>query len=229
MIVYKFGGTVLQNEEKVVEIIKNGLIEKEKIIVVVSALGRLHSPYSTDTFYGMSTYVNEKEMARIVSCGEIISSVKLSNLLRRNNINATSVSIYEIDLRYNECFEMNDYILNQLDVYDVIIVPGFIGLRENEIVLLPRGGSNVTASFLASYFKTELIIFTDIDGIYLNDPKENLDAKKIKKMTYDELKEITKENQKLFPLEGIKYLESSNVKVLIRNLDTNDGTIINRI
>lgn len=229
MIVYKFGGTVLQNEEKVVEIIKSGLIEKEKIIVVVSALGRLHSPYSTDTFYGMSTYVNEKEMARMVSCGEIISSVKLSNLLRRNNINATSVSIYEIDLRYNECFEMNDYILNLLDVYDVIIVPGFIGLRENEIVLLPRGGSNVTASFLASYFKTELIIFTDIDGIYLNDPKENLDAKKIKKMTYDELKEITKENQKLFPLEGIKYLESSNVKVLIRNLDTNDGTIINRI
>lgn len=228
MIVYKFGGLVLQEEKKVVEVIKDGINKYQKVIVVVSAIGRLYSPYSTDTLYSMCKNTSEKEISRMVSCGEIISSVIVSNLLRSNGINSISVSLYEIDLNYNGGFMMNDYIKESLEKYDVIIVPGFLGLKNNEIVLLERGGSNITASYLASHFNSELVIFTDVDGIYLNDPKIDINAIKIKRMTYETLKEITKDNQKLFPLEGIKYLETSNVKVLIRNLYSNEGTIIER-
>ena len=228
LIIYKFGGVVLQDEEKVVNIIKDGIKKFQKVIVVVSAIGRLYSPYSTDTLYSMCSNVSAKEISRIVSCGEIISSVLVSDLLRKNNVNAISLSLHEISLNYDNGFEMNDYIKECLKDYDVAIVPGFLGLKNGEIVLLPRGGSNITASYLASYFNSELIIFTDVDGIYMKDPKENISETKLNKITYDTLKEITRENQKLFPLEGIKYLEDGNVKVLIRNLDSDDGTIIER-
>lgn len=226
MIVFKFGGVVLQNEERVVNIIKEGITKYDKIVVVVSAIGRIYSPYSTDTLYSMCKHVSEKEVFRLVSCGEIISSVLVSDMLRKNNINAIALSLYEIDLKYDGVFSMNDLIINKLKQYDVVIIPGFLGLKDNEIVLLPRGGSNITASYLANFLNSELIIFTDIDGIYSHDPKLHKDSIKYKKISYDDLKEITRENQKLFPLEGIKYLEEKNVKVLIRSLDGNEGTII---
>ena len=227
MIVYKFGGTVLLEEDKIVKMINDGLKEHKKIVVVVSALGRMHSPYSTDTLYSLCEYASSKEIARLVSCGEIISSVMVSNMLKKNNVNATSLSVYEMNLVYDNGFMMNDYLSLCLNQFDVVIVPGFLGLKGNEIILLPRGGSNITASFLASYFKSELVIFTDVDGIYLSDPKEDINAKKMEYLTYNDLKEITKNNHKLFPLEGIKYLEEANVKVLIRNLDNFSGTLIN--
>lgn len=226
MIVFKFGGVVLQNEEKVLNLIRDGITQYEKVVVVVSAIGRIYSPYSTDTLYSMCKHVSEKEVFRLVSCGEIISSVLVSDMLRKNNINAISLSLYEVDLKYDNKFKMNDSIKEKLENYDVVIIPGFLGLKDNEIVLLPRGGSNITASYLANYFNSDLIIFTDIDGIYSKDPKLHKDTIKYKKITYNDLKEITRENQKLFPLEGIKYLEEKNVKVLIRNLDGNEGTII---
>ena len=109
MIIYKFGGVVLQDEEKVVNIIKDGIKKFQKVIVVVSAIGRLYSPYSTDTLYSMCSNVSAKEISRIVSCGEIISSVLVSDLLRKNNVNAISLSLHEISLNYDNGFEMNDY------------------------------------------------------------------------------------------------------------------------
>ena len=229
LIVYKFGGTALLEEEKVLDVVKLGLLEHQKIIVVVSAIGRTLSPYSTDALYDMSRYVSSKESYRLVSCGEIISSVIVSNLFRKNGINAISLSIYEMNLIFDDGFKMNDSIEKYLKEYDVVIVPGFVGLKDNEPVLLPRGGSNITASYLASYFKSNLVIFTDVDGIYYTDPRIDKNAKRIRVASYDTLKEIVKNNQKLFPNMGIKYLEESNVVVLIRSLDNKNGTIVKKI
>ena len=229
LIVYKFGGTSLLEEEKVLKEIKEGLLKHGKIIVVVSAIGRILSPYSTDTLYDMCRFVTPKEEYRLVSCGEIISSVLFSNLFRKNGINAISLSIYEMNLVYENGFMMNDSIAKYLVEYDVVIVPGFVGLKDNEPVLLPRGGSNITASYLASRFKSDLVIFTDVDGIYDDDPKLNLNAKRIEFVSYETLKKIVEDNQKLFPFEGIKYLEEAEIKVLIRSLDNKNGTIINKL
>ena len=67
MIVFKFGGVVLQNEEKVLNLIRDGITQYEKVVVVVSAIGRIYSPYSTDTLYSMCKHVSEKEVFRLVS------------------------------------------------------------------------------------------------------------------------------------------------------------------
>ena len=229
MIVYKYGGTALLDEEQLISTVNEGLNEYQKIILIVSAIGRYPSPYSTDTLFKMCDCVSEKEKARIVSCGEIISSVKVSNILNKNYIKSIAVSIYDINLNYDDGFQVDSKIYEYLENYDVIIIPGFIGLKDNEPVLLPRGGSNITASFFASYFKCDLIIFTDVDGLYYEDPKLNNKAERIEVLSYDTLKEITKYNPSLFPSLGIRYLEMGSVNVTIRNTYSNIGTMIKKI
>lgn len=229
MIVYKYGGTALLDEEQLLITVKEGLKTHQKIILIVSAIGRYPAPYSTDALFKMCDCVSEKEAARIVSCGEIISSVRVSNILNKNYIKAISLSIYDIKLNYNEGFSVDKNIFNYLNEYDVIVIPGFIGLKDNEPVLLPRGGSNITASFFAYYFKCDLVIFTDVDGLYYEDPKLNNKAERIRVLSYDTLKEITKYNSALFPYLGIKYLEMGSVNVIIKNTYSNFGTMIKKI
>lgn len=228
MIVYKYGGTTLLNEDGLLTTITEGLKEHQKIVLIVSAIGRYPAPYSTDAFFKMCDNVSEIEKARVVSCGEIISSVYISNLLNKNNFKAKALSIYEINLTYNNGFSVNDKVKNYLIEYDVLIIPGFIGLKDNEPTLLPRGGSNITASFFAYYFGCDLVIFTDVDGLYLEDPKINKQAKKINIVSYDLLKELTKNNPALFPLEGIRYLEIGDVNVTVRNTCFSLGTVIRK-
>lgn len=229
MIVYKYGGTALLDEEELVKTVLEGLNEHQKIILIVSAMGRYPAPYSTDTLFKMCDCITKEETARVVACGEIISSVRVSNILNKNYINAYSVSIYDINLVFDGLFTVNDKINEYIKKYDVIIVPGFIGLKDNEPVLLPRGGSNITASFFAYYFKCDLVIFTDVDGLYHEDPKLNNKVERIPILSYETLKDITKYNPSLFPYLGIKYLEMGNVNVKIRNTHSKLGTMIRKM
>ena len=229
MIVYKYGGTALLDEEELVKTVEEGLLEHQKIILVVSAMGRYPAPYSTDALFKLCDCLTTKEVARIVACGEIISSVRVSNVLNKNYINAISVSIYDIELIFDELFTINNKLYDYLEKYDVVVIPGFIGLKDNEPILLPRGGSNITASFLAYYFKCDLVIFTDVDGLYSEDPKLNNKVERIPVLTYDTLKDITRYNPALFPYLGIKYLEMGNVNVMIRTTHSKNGTMIRKI
>ena len=221
MIVYKYGGTAILETVEFVNTIKIIFLcsFKPSIIVLTN---------STDALFKMSEGLSSDEVARIVSCGEIISSVNASMILNKNGIKAKSVSIYDIKLEYNNDFSVDDKIKDYLEFYDVVIIPGFIGLKNDEIVLLPRGGSNITASFFAYYFKCPLTIFTDVDGIYYYDPKIYKKAKKIDVLTYEMLYEITKDNPSFFPIRGIEYLVSGSVEVLVRNYLSNSGTIIRK-
>ena len=228
MIVYKYGGTTLLNEDGLINTVKEGLKKHNKIILIVSAIGRNPAPYSTDALFKMCEFVTDKEVARIVSCGEIISSVSVSNILNKNNINAIAGSIYDIKLKYEDGFSVDKKIVEYIDRYDVVVIPGFIGIKDEEVVLLPRGGSNITASFFAYYFNCDLVIFTDVDGLYHKDPKTNKDARKINVVSYELLKELTKDNPALFPMIGINYLELGNVNVMIRNTCYSLGTMIKK-
>ena len=93
MIVFKYGGTSLLDENEIVKTVNEGLKEHNKIILVVSAIGRYPYPYSTDALFKMCDSLSKEEVSRIVSCGEIISSVRLSNILNKNYIKAISVSL----------------------------------------------------------------------------------------------------------------------------------------
>ena len=98
--VLKFGGTCLQNQEsidKVVEIIKK--YADDKLLIVTSAMGRYPDPYATDTLKSLVSQVNSDEYSRLLSCGEIISSIILSNELKKQHLKAISVSSRQIELK----------------------------------------------------------------------------------------------------------------------------------
>lgn len=228
MIVYKFGGTSLLEEELVIKNIKEGLKKYKKILVVVSAIGRYPSPYATDTLSNLALNVSDDEKALLISCGEVISSVKLSSLLKKEHIKSIALSIYDINLEFTDKFKVSYDIVNYIHKYDVVIIPGFIGLKGNKICLLQRGGSNITASFFANYFNSNLVIFTDVDGLYDVDPKENKNGKKYKKINYETLRKLAKNDPKLFPIKGIEYLEEKNINVLVRSNVSSNGTKIGK-
>lgn len=174
--IIKFGGTSLKDKEsrrKVIDIISR---EKEKLIVVVSAMGRYPDAYATKTLEGLiSTKVTIEESNRIVSIGEIISSVILSNELQEENHKVISISSYQASIRVKDkkIIGINKSYIESLFIeHDVVIIPGFQGINEDgNLEILEPGDSDYSAVCLANLFgQDNVTLYSDVCGIYTGDP-----------------------------------------------------------
>lgn len=223
MLIIKFGGTVLKSIDKVINLIKTELKKHRKLIVITSAVGRYLDPYATDTLMQMGSDVTKEELAQLVSCGEIISGINLVNELKKENISAKFLSVYELGLEIND----NLFIKNEINLAaaDIFVIPGFIALKEGKIHLLPRGGSNLTALFFADYYKTNLMIVSDTDGIYEHNPKLGK-SHKLFFVSLTELIKIIIEEPRIFPIESIKYFKRKKFVVLYCGLNSKNGSLI---
>jgi aspartate kinase len=215
LIVLKFGGTSISNREgfsKSLQHIKKELILKNKVICVVSAMGRDESPYATDTLKNLlKNYVSKKEQDRLLSIGEIISSILFTDYLIENQINALSLSTKEIGIITNNKFTdadiiniKNNDLLNKLLDYDVLVIPGFQGLTINdEVTTLGRGGSDTTAIALGIALNAKRVdIISDVKGVYTADPQIVDTALKIPKLSYDVLFRMTQNGSKVLHDKG---------------------------
>lgn len=152
--VLKFGGSSLKDEasrQKVANIIKN---VEGKVIVVVSAIGRYPDAYATDTLRSLiSAKVTITESNRLLSVGEIISSVILADDLLQNDIKAISLSSIQAGLKVKDHKLIDlqvENIRKKLEDYDVVIVPGFQGIDpDGEISILESGDSDYSAVYIA--------------------------------------------------------------------------------
>ena len=225
MLIIKFGGSIITEKEKVIKIIEDELKVHQRLIIVTSAMGRYPDPYATDTLRQMATDVDEDNYNEIVSCGEVISGINLANELCKKQIDTKFLSVYDFDLKIDDNLEISERVKNYLLKYRVIIIPGFMALKKQKITLLPRGGSNLTAVFLADYFRSPLMIVTDVDGIYQHHPKNFL-AKKLSFVSTFELALLITEHPRLFPIEVIKYLKRNHFMILFCNLDSKNGSLI---
>lgn len=231
MIVVKFGGTSLDTEEKRSKVIQliSEYAKKDKVICVVSAIGRMPQPYATDSLLELvqEEYVSKQEKDRLLSCGEIISSVVMSNHFLKSGLKSISLSPYDILLSFvEERLTISREKIDQLfDKYDIVIIPGFIALQEMNLVTLPRGGSNITAAFLASVFRANKLVFvSDISGIYTQDPKQNCEAQKVIELTYEYLEHLALERPRFFPPLAAKYIKDSQISIEFRSLNECDSS-----
>lgn len=224
--VLKFGGTSLIDDLKisVLNIIKAKLKEYDKLIIVVSAIGRNNDRYATDTFKGLCKNVSDKEKALLMSVGETISTVILSDYLNENKINSIAINIMELGFKAtNEYLNANiinfnsEYIDNYLLNYDVVIVPGFQGITsDNQIVTLGRGGSDLTAVIIASKYKVDyLYIYKDVEGIMNISPKILKEGTLLKNLSYDFIINLSFQGSEVINYKAAIKAKKSNLKIKI--------------
>src|SRR5690625_2609531 len=177
LLIQKFGGTSVQTKENrsyVMKQIKHALDKGYKLVVVVSALGRNPDPYATDSLLKMVDYPttnnSKRELDMLMSCGETIASVVLSNELQSNQISATALTGAQAGLITNDDFNeakikqvKPNRIKHELKHYDVVVVAGFQGRTESgDITTIGRGGSDTTAAAFGAALQAEYVdIYTD--------------------------------------------------------------------
>ena len=238
ILVMKFGGTSLSNLEKIKNIskkIKVKLKENKKLIVIVSAMGkstndliRKYSKFSSN-FY-------DEEFDTVVSTGEQICSGLLASYLKKNGIHSRSVLGWQIPI-VTDNFHGKSRIKNiegkkllkMLNNYQVLVVGGFQGISlEDRITTLGRGGSDTSAVAISVAVKAnECEIYTDVEGIFTADPRDVPMAKKIQKITYEEILEMASLGSKVLHPRSVELAMKYGIKIHVRSSFNNKiGTLV---
>ncbi|HLQ97388.1 MAG TPA: aspartate kinase [Candidatus Dormibacteraeota bacterium] len=243
ILIQKFGGTSVQspeNRDHVVAHIKKALVNDYKLIVVVSALGRKPDPYATDTLLDLvdypANYNSKRELDLLLSCGEVISSIVLSNELQKNHIRATALTGAQAGFLTNDDFnkakikQVNpERILHEFKTHDVIVVAGFQGQTETgEITTIGRGGSDTTAAALGAALKVERIeIFTDVNGIMTADPSVVESARPLDVVTYTEICNLAYQGAKVIHPRAVEIAMQAEIPIRVRSTYLDDlGTLV---
>lgn len=203
IIIQKFGGTSLRNlsnHSEVLNLVKKEVQIGSKLVVVVSAMGRIGDAYATDTLINqlenISPIINPKKKDLIMSVGETISAVLVSHLLESKGLDSEALTGFQAGIITDDTFNSSEIIkidTNKIQGYlnknKIAVVAGFQGITKNlEITTLGRGGSDTTAVALGGYLNAERVdIFTDVPGVAISDPRVVPNVKYIKRISYDDM------------------------------------------
>ena len=213
--VLKFGGTsvgTIERIQHVARIIKKERLAGNNVVVVVSAMAG-----KTNELIKLSNEISEefsiRELDVLLSSGEQVTSALLAGALIKLKIKAKSLLNWQIPIltegEHSNARIINlnvEKINNYLNEDGVVIIPGFQGISKSaEITTIGRGGSDATAVAVAKILNADTCeIYTDVDGVYSTDPNKIPVAKKIDKISYDEMLELSS--------LGAKVMQSSAVQ-----------------
>lgn len=240
LIVQKYGGTSVADPKRikvVAERVVRTIRENNQVIVVVSALGG-----TTDDLLDLASQVtknpNEREMDMLLSTGEQISVSLLAMALHDLGYPAISFTGSQIGILTDSTHtkarikEINGNRLHdELNKGKVVVVAGFQGVdMENNITTLGRGGSDTTAVALASIVKADVCeIYTDVDGIYTADPHIIKEARKLARISHDEMLELASLGAKIMNARAVEFAKKYDVTIHVRSsFNDNLGTLITK-
>lgn len=228
LIVQKFGGSSVATTERlhlVAEHIKKEIELNNKVVVVVSAQGK-----TTDRLISEEKEITKKCSGRehdvLVSTGEQITIAKLAMLLQEKGLKAVSLTGWQIPIVTNSDYSNariryihNDTIEDYLRANNIVIVAGFQGIDENgNITTFGRGGSDTTAVALAASLKAERCdIFTDVDGVFLADPRIIPEVQKMNTVSYDEMLELSSMGAKVLHNRCVEIGKKYNVPIYVKS------------
>lgn len=244
IIVQKFGGTSVSSDERrkqVVAKVKAAIENGYSPVVVVSAMGRKGAPYATDTLLslvdGEFRKNNKQASDMLMCCGEIISSVVMSNTLYEAGIPSIPLTGGQAGIITNDSFteaqliESKTKIIKEiLEAGKVPVVTGFQGVTEDGyFTTLGRGGSDTSACILGVALAAEEIeIYTDVDGIMTADPRIVDNACLIDVISYNEVFQLADQGAKVIHPKAVDLARRGNIPVLIKNtMNDCKGTLIN--
>ncbi len=229
--VLKFGGTsvgTIERIQHVAKIIKNEQLKGNEMIVIVSAMaGKTNELLKLSN--EISLEFDKRELDVLLSSGEQVTCALLAGALLEKNIKAKSLLNWQIPI-LTEGDHSNARIINMhvekinqyLDEQGVIIIPGFQGISKNgNITTLGRGGSDATAVAVAKIFNADSCeIYTDVDGVYSTDPNKIPVAKKIDKISYDEMLELSSLGAKVMQPSAVQTAMMYDIPLEVKSTFT---------
>jgi len=229
--VLKFGGTSVGTSERIQHVAK--IIQKErnsgnKIIVVVSAMaGKTNELLKLSN--EISEEFNKRELDVLLSSGEQVTCALLSGALISINVKAKSWLNWQIPIltdgahTNSRIINMNVEKINKyLNEDGVAILPGFQGISKNgDITTIGRGGSDASAVAVAKIFVADTCeIYTDVDGVFSTDPGKIPVAKKIEKISYDEMLELSTLGAKVIQSSAVQTAMMYDIPLEVRSTFT---------
>ena len=219
-IVMKFGGTSVGSIERikhVAEIIKSEVDSKNQIVVVLSAMAG-----ETDKLVNLTKELSKDfyppDYDVVISSGEQVSVGALSGLLNSSGIKSQSLLGWQVPIVTSNDHKSSRIeavsskgIVSLLEEDSVVIIPGFQGISpEGKITTLGRGGSDTSAVAIAAAIDADFCdIYTDVDGVYTTDPNKVPNAKRLDKISYEEMLEMAS--------LGAKVLQTRSVETAMNN------------
>ena len=229
--VLKFGGTSVGTIERIQHVAK--IVKKEhdagnKVIVVVSAMaGKTNELIKFSK--KISNDFNRRELDVLLSSGEQVTSALLAGALIEKNIKSKSWLNWQIPILTEgehlnaRIVNMNISKINKFLEEGVAIIPGFQGIsKDGEIMTIGRGGSDATAVAIAKLFNADSCeIYTDVDGVYSTDPNKIPLAKKIEKISYDEMLELSSLGAKVMQSSAVQTAMMYDIPLEVKSTFTN--------
>ncbi|EKL1314110.1 aspartate kinase [Campylobacter lari] len=240
LVVQKYGGTSVGTLERIDEVTKRVAKSKktcDKLVVVVSAMSGVTNEL-IDFAHHFSKNPSGREMDMLLSSGERVTSSLLAIALNEMGLKATAFSgrnagIVTDDVYTKARIEHIDTtnINKALDEGYIVVVAGFQGIdKMGNVTTLGRGGSDLSAVALAGALNADLCeIYTDVDGVYTTDPRIEPKAKKLDKISYEEMLELASLGAKVLQNRSVELAKKLNVKLVTRSsFNENEGTIITK-
>jgi aspartate kinase len=238
LIVQKFGGSSVATPERIHAAARRAVAAKaagHQVVVVVSAMGD-----TTDDLIALAKKVCEnppkREMDQLLATGEQVTIALMAMALHGQGHEAISLTGGQIGLITDNAFSKariqsinKQRIFEQLNAGKIVIIAGFQGVTpEGDSTTLGRGGSNATLVAVGAVLKADVCEnYTDVDGIYTADPRIVKSARKIDRISYDEMLELAGLGASVLQTRAVEFAKKYNVPLHVRNSQNdNPGTWI---
>jgi aspartate kinase len=234
LVVQKFGGTSVADIDKIKNVAAKAIWEKKagnEVVVVLSAMAG-----ETDRLIALAHKAaespNEREYDSLISTGEHVTVSLLAIVLNAMGYRAKSFLGFQVKILTDKAYKKarislidTEAIKKELKHGTIVIVAGFQGVDEdNNITTLGRGGSDTSAVALAAALNADQCdIYTDVDGVYTTDPNVCNNARRLDKISYDEMLEMAMTGAKVLQPRSVEMAKKYNVPVYVKSTFSDKG------
>ena len=239
LIVQKYGGTSVANVERIKAVA--GRVTKtagqgNNVVVIVSAMAG-ETDKLIDFAHQLSPAPNDREMDMLLSSGERVTSALTAMAIEALGYPAKALTGRQAGIITDRVHTRakierisGERIRKALDEGNIVVIAGFQGVTEGEtdVTTLGRGGSDLSAVAIAAAIEADLCeIYTDVDGVYTTDPNIVSEARKLDKISYEEMLELASLGAKVLQTRSVEFAKKYKVPLVVRSsFNDNEGTLV---